>query len=64
MVSFEQLTQDVRLMQQTKQDKENFNEQRLEIQSMLDKLFGQMDGNRNKLMTMEHFIDKYVPIRI
>lgn len=51
-------------MQQTKQDKENFNEQRLEIQSMLDKLFGEMDGNRNKLMTMEHFIDKYVPIRI
>jgi hypothetical protein len=31
---------------------------------MLDRLFGEMDGNKNKMMTMEHFIDKYVPIRI
>lgn len=31
---------------------------------MLNKLFGEMDGNKNKIMTIEHFIDKYVPIRI
>jgi len=31
---------------------------------MLEKLNDEMDGNKNKLMTMEHFIDKYVPIRI
>jgi hypothetical protein len=31
MVSLETLTQDVRLMQHTKQDKANFNEQRVEI---------------------------------
>ena len=51
-------------MQETKQDKANFNEQRIEIQNIFGTINDSLDTNKNKIMTMEHFIDKYVPIRI
>lgn len=60
----EALTQDVRNVQKTKEDKTVFHEQKLEVQSIINRLLDSQDENKNKLMTMEHFIDKYVPIRI
>jgi hypothetical protein len=31
---------------------------------MFEDINDQIDEQKNKLMTMEHFIDKYIPIRI
>lgn len=62
--NLESLTQEVRLVQQTKETKQNFAEQRREMKVILDSLLDRQDENKNRLTTMEHFIDKYVPIRM
>ena len=60
----DQLLSDVSNMKENKQDKENFWEQRLEIQSQLDIVNADLDKKANQIGNLEHFIDKYVPIRI
>ena len=51
-------------LKETKQDKSNFMEQKMQIQSQFDEINADLDVQLNKLKTMEHFIDKYIPIRI
>ena len=48
----------------TKQDKSNFYEQKNQIQGQFDEVNKDLDVLLNKIKTMEHFINKYIPIRI
>jgi hypothetical protein len=64
MKRLEQLAKDISSLDSRKQDKGDSNEQRLAIQKMLDVHTDEMDANTVKILNMEHFIDKYVPIRI
>ena len=51
-------------LKETKQDKSNWMEQKLQIQGQFDEINKDIDILLNKTKTMEHFIDKYIPIRI
>ena len=51
-------------LKETKQDKSNFQEQKMQIQGQFDTVNKSLDEQLNKIKTMEHFIDKYIPIRI
>ena len=49
---------------ETKQDKSNFQEQKMQIQNDFDQIHKDQDIQLNKIKSMEHFIDKYIPIRV
>ena len=51
-------------LKESKQDKSNFQEQKMQIQSQFDAVHNDLDAHINKIKTMEHFIDKYIPIRV
>ena len=36
----------------------------MQIQGQFDRIHNDLDGQLNKIKTMEHFIDKYIPIRV
>ena len=65
------LAKDIKVLQKTtetmkvtKQDKSNFQEQRQLIQGQFDDINNDTDTLKQKMSTMEHFIDKYIPIRV
>ena len=51
-------------LKEEKQDKASFHDQRMEIQRELDTINKEIDKNENNIRKMEHFIDKYIPIRV
>ena len=51
-------------LKESKQEKANFQEQKMQIQSQFDAVHNDLDAHLNKIKTMEHFIDKYIPIRV
>ena len=62
--SLEQLRTVTDMLKETKQDKSNFMEQKMQIQGQFDEDNADLDIQLNKIKTMEHFIDKYIPIRV
>ena len=65
------LAKDIKVLQKTtetmkvtKQDRSNFQEQRQLIQGQFDDINNDTDTLKQKMSTMEHFIDKYIPIRV
>ena len=58
-----QLRLDVSKLTELKQDKSNFQEQQMRIKEQFDIVNLDIDTNKNNIKKMEHFIDKYTPIR-
>ena len=60
----EKLQVDFESLNIKKQDAAKFNENRMEIQGMLDDVNKDLDAQKSSIKTIEHFIDKYIPIRV